>query len=89
MQRILVLALQENQFSVTVEAETTTIHHVTVQADYAQKLTLGKISTALLVEKSFTFLLKREPNTSILRTFDLSLIEHYFPEYVHEISMSI
>ena len=87
MQDIQVLALQENIFSVTVKAKTTTVHQVTVQPDYAQKLTSGNISTALLVQKSFIFLLKREPNTSILRHFDLSIIERYFPEYVREISL--
>jgi hypothetical protein len=54
---------------------------VRVQADYALKLTAGKITTAQLVKKSFEFLLEREPNTSILRSFDLSVIARYFPEY--------
>src|SRR5439155_312918 len=34
-----------------------------------------------LVRRSFVFLLEREPATSILRTFDLSVISRYFPEY--------
>jgi len=34
-----------------------------------------------LVTASFQFLLDRESNTSILRSFDLSVIERYFPEY--------
>ena len=34
-----------------------------------------------LVHRSFEFLLEREPATSILRRFDLSVIETYFPEY--------
>lgn len=34
-----------------------------------------------LVRRSFEFLLEREPATSILRRFDLSVIESYFPEY--------
>jgi len=34
-----------------------------------------------LVRRSFDFLLQREPPSSILRTFDLSVIERYFPEY--------
>jgi hypothetical protein len=33
------------------------------------------------VEKSFRFLLDRESNTSILRSFDLPVIGQYFPEY--------
>lgn len=34
-----------------------------------------------LVRRSFDFLLEREPPSSILRTFDLLVIERYFPEY--------
>jgi hypothetical protein len=34
-----------------------------------------------LIERSFEFLLEREPNTSILRRFDLPVIQTYFPEY--------
>ena len=34
-----------------------------------------------LVRRSFEFLLQREPATSILRRFDLAVIQRYFPEY--------
>jgi hypothetical protein len=34
-----------------------------------------------LVARSFEFLLEREPADSILATFDLSVIQRYFPEY--------
>lgn len=34
-----------------------------------------------LVRRSFAFLLERERAGSILRTFDLSVIRRYFPEY--------
>jgi hypothetical protein len=34
-----------------------------------------------LVSRSFDFLLEREPPESILRRFDLSVIQRYFPEY--------
>jgi len=34
-----------------------------------------------LVERSFEFLLEREPPESILRSFDLAVIQSYFPEY--------
>jgi hypothetical protein len=34
-----------------------------------------------LVRRSFDFLLEREPASSILRAFDLSVIQRYFPEY--------
>jgi len=39
------------------------------------------VPVEVLVEKSFEFLLAREPNTSILRSFDLPVIGRYFPEY--------
>jgi hypothetical protein len=81
MAEIKVLQTDEASFQVTVTEKTTTTHEVKVQADYALKLTAGKITTALLIKKSFEFLLEREPNTSILRSFDLSVIARYFPEY--------
>lgn len=34
-----------------------------------------------LVTQSFDFLLEREPPNAILATFDLSVIQRYFPEY--------
>jgi hypothetical protein len=34
-----------------------------------------------LVQRSFEFLLEREPPQSILRRFNLPDIERYFPEY--------
>jgi hypothetical protein len=34
-----------------------------------------------LVTRSFDFLLEREPPNAILATFNLSVIQRYFPEY--------
>lgn len=34
-----------------------------------------------LVARSFQFLLQREPAAAILRSFDLAVIQTYFPEY--------
>ena len=39
-----------------------------------------------LVSRSFDFLLEREPAGSILRRFDLSVIQRYFPEYDRKFS---
>ena len=68
-------------FEVTVQGRATTTHRVTLSADYHYKLTAGKVSPETLISTSFEFLLQRESNTSILRTFDLPLIAHYFPQY--------
>jgi hypothetical protein len=73
--------MNETTFKVTVSDRTATTHLVTVSPEYWQKLTEGKISQEKLVEKSFEFLLEREPNTSILRAFELPVIQRYFPEY--------
>jgi hypothetical protein len=71
----------ERTFEVTVEGRTKTTHRVTVTPQTYQNLTGGKVPVETLVEKSFEFLLEREPNTSILRSFDLPVIGRYFPEY--------
>lgn len=81
MAQIIVTAMDEYHFQVTVIDSPSTTHKVRIQSDYALKLTAGKITTHQLVEKSFEFLLERESNTSILRSFDLSEIARYFPEY--------
>jgi hypothetical protein len=73
--------IDEQTFEVTVESRTVTTHRVTVKPDVYKDLTGGEVSIEKLIEASFEFLLQREPNTSILRSFDLPLIGHYFPEY--------
>lgn len=78
---ITVEKLDERTFRVTVADRTTTTHTVTVDPSYHEKLTGGHVSAETLVEKSFEFLLERESNTSILRTFELPVIGRYFPEY--------
>jgi hypothetical protein len=78
---ITVEKIDETTFKVTVKSGATTTHTVTVKPDYYKKLTAGKVEVETLVEKSFEFLLERESNTSILRQFDLPVIQRYFPEY--------
>ena len=81
MDVVTVKKLDETTFEVTVQGRTATTHIVTVTTQYAAKLTADKVATQMLVSRSFDFLLEREPNTSILRRFDLPLIGQYFPEY--------
>ena len=77
--------IDDRTFEVTVQGNVTTNHKVTVDPSYYEKLTSGGVSPETLVEKSFEFLLEREPNTSILRHFNLSVINDYFPEYESKI----
>lgn len=78
---ITVNPIDSTTFEVTVEAGTTTTHKVTVNPSYYEKLTGKRVAPQVLVEKSFKFLLERESNTSILRSFDLPVIGQYFPEF--------
>ena len=54
---------------------------VTVSAEELADLDPGAADPAWLVRRSFEFLLAREPKESILRSFGLSVIGRYFPEY--------
>jgi hypothetical protein len=76
-------------YDVTVDdGRGTTAHEVTVwpsdAARYAPAATPEE-----LVEASFRFLLEREPKESILRRFELPIIERYFPDYVSRIAAMI
>jgi hypothetical protein len=85
MSKIKVSMLNGNTFLVEVAGHTNTKHEVIVRTEYAASLLKPNESIASLLERSFAFLLEREPNTSILRQFDLSIISRYFPEYEHKI----
>ncbi len=64
---------------VTVTAPTPTSHVVRVSRAELEQYGGGDVRD--LVRRSFGFLLERESNTSVLREFDVSVIERYFPEY--------
>lgn len=71
---------------VTVNDRQTTTHRVRISRAELERY--GAYDVTGLVKRSFEFLLARESNTSILREFDLSTIERYFPEYPREIRRS-
>ena len=68
-------------FRVTVSGSTTTQHEITVTDSVHQELTEGQATKEELLDFSFKFLLDREPNTSILLSFEIMVIAGYFPEY--------
>ncbi len=68
-----------------VEGGSSTSHRVTLDREYCESLTEGKVVPPRLVEVSFIFLLERESKESILNTFNLSVIPRYFAEYEREI----
>lgn len=63
-----------------------TSHQVAMGKDYYLDVTeRGRIVPEEFIKKSFEFLLEREPKDSILRQFDITEINDYFPEYEKEI----
>lgn len=85
MATIRVTPLNQTTYRVEVmEKDSTTVHEVT--ASSADVSRYGDGATAeRLITLSFEFLLEREPKESILRSFALPVIAHYFPEYPVEI----
>ncbi len=69
-----------------IEGSSQTRHRVTIRKTDYERLAGGKASPEALVTESFRFLLEREPKESILRSFDLTVIGRYFPEYEREIT---
>jgi hypothetical protein len=67
------------------EGDSQTRHQVTLKKSDYERLTGGEASPETLVIESFRFLLEREPKESILRSFELTVISRYFPEYEREI----
>lgn len=77
----------KDTFTVTVnEGGSQSSHTVTVDDDYYEKLTCKQFSKEELVKKSFEFLLERESKESILSSFNLKVINNYFPEYEKKIT---
>ena len=72
-------------FKVTICGPTKTEHKVTVTVNHHKRLTAGQVTKERLLEFSFKFLLQKEPNTSILSSFDISVIQNYFREYEAEV----
>jgi hypothetical protein len=45
----------------------------------------GDATPERVIEASFRFLLAREPKEAILKSFDISAIARYFPEFEREL----
>jgi hypothetical protein len=64
-------------------------HRVRVAASDLDRLAPGADDPTALVDASFGFLLEREPAQSILRSFELTEIGHFFPEYETDIGRRV
>ena len=77
--------LSDDVFEVIVVETSTTTHTVTVTDQRLNDLTGNNVTKRKLLEFSFKFLLDREPNTSILKSFDIDVISKYFSNYNDEV----
>ena len=83
---VTITELDPGHFGVQVtQGTTTTSHRVRVPADMVDDLGLSGVDQEALVRESISFLLEREPATSILPEFGLDIISRYFPEYPEEL----
>ena len=77
--------LSDDVFTVTVAETSTTTHTVTVTDQSLNDLTDNNVMKTQLLKFSFNFLLDREPNTSILSSFDINVISKYLADYKDEV----
>ena len=77
--------LSDDVFTVTVAEASTTTHTVTVTDQSLNDLTDNNVTKTQLLKFSFNFLLDKEPNTSILSSFDINVISRYFSDYKDEV----
>jgi hypothetical protein len=74
------------RFDVTVaEGATETRHDVSLASSDLKRWAAPGEDPDGFVRRCFEFLLEREPNESILRRFDVSVIGTYFPEFERDI----
>ena len=83
MASIKITEIEKDKFLVEVSDNVKTSHNVVISDKVYQELTNSMISKYELLEKSFKFLLDREPNTSILTNFEIQIISHYFSDYTN------
>ena len=82
--KITIKAEDSNSFLVSVsEGDSETTHKVNFSDDYWKQIGKGK-SKEECIKLAFEFLLKREPKEAILRSFDMTVIKQYFPEFERE-----
>ncbi len=73
--------ITKNKYIVKILSKKETEHIITISDKTHKELTNKKITKKKLLLFSINFLLEREMNTSILKSFELSTISKYFPEY--------
>ena len=71
----------DDVFLVKMNAATSTEHRVTLTDAYWEQVWNRGLPKKEIIARAFAFLLERESNSSILRSFELPVIQRYFGEY--------
>lgn len=83
---IKITSLGNHEYGVELtEGDVTSSHHVTVPSQLLDRWSISEADEESVVRESMQFLLEREPATSIMERFSLSVISRYFPEYEEEL----
>lgn len=76
-------------FSITITDEKGSgFYSVTMDKDFVTRIG-ASLQPEKIVEKSFEFLLEREPKENILAEFDITVISHYYPEFIPELEKKL
>jgi len=70
-----------NVYEVVVEGGSQTVHRVYMSQEYYRELCGATVTHEYVLIQAFRYLLEREPNTSILREFDITDINRFFPDF--------
>jgi hypothetical protein len=81
-----ITAMEPGVYGVEVrEGNTTTGHRVRIPAALEERPGLRGADQEVVVRETFSFLLEREPATSILTEFGLDDVARFFPEFYDEL----
>lgn len=76
-------------FAVTVVDEIgESVYSVTMDKDFITRIG-ADFKPEKIVEKSFEFLLEKEGKDKILAEFDITIISHYYPEFITELEKKL
>ena len=86
MSDVIVRAVGDHDYEVRVSNRgSETNHRVRVPDGFLDQFDGADLDEVTVVEESFAFLLEREPATSIMGEFALTVITEYFPDYPAEL----
>lgn len=77
--------LNQKEFKIKIAKEIETEHVISISDEIYKDLTNKKLSKEQLIDFSLKFLLQRECNSSILKTFAIEEISSYYPEYTESL----